>query len=110
MRNTHLKQDKNALYQDIFVDGLPFQVSLKKSYPLEFSRGRYGEEFMPRLMSKRNNINHSFDSQNMKMIAPIYGCQNNCCMYFIYDILVSLIDINSVKNWNNPLFMSSIKS
>ncbi|MGI9530157.1 hypothetical protein [Lutimonas sp.] len=86
MRNTHLEQDKNALYQDIYVDGVPFQASLKKRYPLEFSTGRYKEEFLPRFMSKRNNTNHASDSQNLKMIAPIYGCQDNCCMYLFAEI------------------------
>ncbi|MCP4882235.1 MAG: hypothetical protein GY908_00440 [Flavobacteriales bacterium] len=86
MRNTHLKRNKNALYKDIYVDGMPFQASLKKRYPLEFSTGRYREEFIPRLMSKWNNINHSSEIQNLNIIAPIYGCHDNCCMYLFAEI------------------------
>jgi len=86
MRKTHLKNNKNALYKDLYIDGKPFQQSLKKMYPSEFSRGRYAEEFIPRIISKANNNSNSSDSKHFNMIVPIYGCQNNCCMYLFAEI------------------------
>ncbi len=37
-------------------------------------------------MSKWNNINHSSEIQNLNIIAPIYGCHDNCCMYLFAEI------------------------
>jgi hypothetical protein len=86
MRITHLKNDTSALYKDIYIDGKSFQQSLKKWYPSEFSKGRYKEEFMPKISSKRNSISHFSDLQTHKMIAPVYGCMDNCCIYLFAEI------------------------
>ena len=86
LRKTHLKHDKNALYKDIYVDGKPFQESLKNRYPLEFSKGRYGEEFIPRIAINQNKIDQSSGKRNSNVIAPIYGCHDNCCMYLFAEI------------------------
>ena len=86
MRKTHLKNNKNAFYKDLFIDGKPFQQYLKKMYPLEFSRGRFSEEFMPRITSKGNNNSQHSDSRDFNMIVPIYGCQDNCCLYLFVEI------------------------
>lgn len=86
MRITHLKNDTSALYKDIYIDGKSFQQSLKKWYPSEFSKGRYKEEFMPRIVSKESKQHHHSDHINHNIITPIYGCQDNCCMYVFAEI------------------------
>lgn len=86
MRKTHLKHNKEAIYKDIYIDGRPFQKSLKNKYPSEFSRGRYKEEFIPRIVVNKSKIDQSSGTRNSNVIAPIYGCHDNCCMYLFVEI------------------------
>ena len=82
----HLPQDKQAIYQDIMVNNKPLQALLKQSYRAEFSQGRYRELFIPILRSKA----HLFEQQSNNtesVITPIYGCQDDCCIYVYVELL-----------------------
>lgn len=107
MRKTHLKHNKNAIYKDLYIDGKPFQQSLKKLYPSEFSQGRYSEEFISRIMSKGNNTSHYSDSKNFNMIAPIYGCQDNCCMYLFAEIEYTKSQVKWLRVAQDSVYMGT---
>lgn len=80
LHERHLKIDIHAMYKDLFINGRFFQDELKNTYPEDFTKGRYREEFMPIILPKP----HSFDSQkslNLTNLLPIYGCQDDCCIY-----------------------------
>ena len=90
----HLPQDEQAIYQDIMVNDKPLQALLKQSYQVEFSQGRYRELFMPILLGKA----HPFEQQSNiadTVINPIYGCQDDCCIY----VYVSLTRSDNQVRW-----------
>ncbi len=83
LHNRHLQGNAQALYKDLFINGCFFQDQLKNTYPEEFTKGRYREEFMPITHPKP----HPFDFRNSlksTSLLPVYGCQDDCCIY-LYD-------------------------
>lgn len=86
LRNTHLKFDKNSLFRDIYIDGASLQETLKTRYPLEFSQGRFKEEFIPRLHYKSSRTHASDGDSTKSVITPIYGCLDGCCSYLYTEI------------------------
>jgi len=89
IKTTCLKTDKKALYKDIFVDKEPFQKLLKRSYQKEFSVGRFKEIFIPCLIGSREvsmnfkdlDLKKFLPTTKTKLILPVYGCQDGCCVY-----------------------------
>lgn len=80
LHNRHLQGNAQALYKDLLVNGMFLQDELKTAYPDAFSKGRYRDEFIPVTPSKA----HPFESQkslNPTGLLPVYGCQDDCCIY-----------------------------
>jgi|TARA_B100000767_G_scaffold14638_1_gene13992 hypothetical protein len=96
IKTTCLKTNKEALYKDIFIDDTSFQDLLKENYQKEFSEGRFKEVFIPCLIGSRENsididalrVENFLPTSGKKLILPVYGCQDGCCVY-VY-ILISI--------------------
>jgi len=79
---------------DYFVDHSSLQKQLRYTYKQDFKEGRFKELFMPIL---GRNFSNKLDFQNDKiseiipeddetLIAPIYGCHDNCCIYIFAEV------------------------
>jgi hypothetical protein len=74
---------------DVFIDGYSLQDTLKKSYKVLFSRGRFKQHFMVYLGRVLSDIYHSkkeflqtpIPNEGETTIAPLYGCDDGCCVY-----------------------------
>ena len=97
LRTTHVKDDKNATFKEVYIGGSSFQKSLKHKYPLEFSKGRYREEFIPRLNATVTDRSHSADVKSHAVIAPIYGCMDGCCVYLFAEIEYTKTQVKWVR-------------
>jgi hypothetical protein len=91
---------------DIFIDGCSFQKILKSTFTNEFSTGRFKEFFMPilglnffdKLEFGDDSFSNLVPKENQTLISPIYGCNDDCCVYIFLKI----------SNKNNTIIWESI--
>jgi hypothetical protein len=91
---------------DIFIDGCSFQEILKSTFTNEFSIGRFKEFFMPilglnfsdKLEFEDDAFSNLIPKENQTFISPVYGCNDDCCVYVFLKI----------SNKNNTIFWEGI--
>jgi hypothetical protein len=74
---------------DVFINELSLQQTLKANYNTLFSEGRFKEFFILYLGRMLTDIYHSNDDflqsplpeEGETHIAPLYGCADACCVY-----------------------------
>ena len=79
----------DIMVNDVFIDDLSLQQTLKSNYSNLFSEGRFKEFFMLYLGRTLTDIYHSKDEflqsalpeEGETHIAPLYGCADACCVY-----------------------------
>jgi len=79
----------DIMVDDVFIDDLSLQQTLKSNYSHLFSEGRFKEFFMLYLGRTFTDIYHSKDKflqsplpeEGETHIAPLYGCADACCVY-----------------------------
>ena len=84
LNERHLRIDVYALYKDLVINGRFFQDELRTNFPEDFAKGRYREEFMPITHSKSHPFD-SYKSLDTNYLLPVYGCQDDCCIYIYAD-------------------------
>lgn len=109
-RKTHLKHDENARFKDLFIDGSPFQEYLRQRFPKEFSRGRYREEFVPRLFSNVGDQSIPLNARSNSFIAPVYGCLDGCCAYLFAEIEYSESQVKWLRIAQDSSYLGTDKS
>jgi len=79
---------------DYFVDDRSLQKELRYTYKQAFKEGRFKELFMPilgqnfsnKLDFQNDKISERIPEDNETLIAPIYGCHDDCCIYIFAEV------------------------
>jgi hypothetical protein len=107
----------DIMVDDVFINELSLQQTLKENYNTLFSEGRFKEFFMLYLgrtltdlyHSKNEYLNSALPNDGETHIAPLYGCADSCCVY----IYVKVSRQQSLIHWEqigrNAAFLSPSK-
>ncbi len=79
----------DIMVDDVFIDDLSLQQTLKTNYNALFTEGRFKEFFILYLgrtlsdlyHSKNEYLNTVLPAEGETHIAPLYGCADSCCVY-----------------------------
>ncbi|BAO77592.1 hypothetical protein [Winogradskyella sp. PG-2] len=108
----------DIMVDDVFIDDLSLQHTLKTNYTDLFAQGRFKEFFMLYLgrtlkdlyHSKNEYLNSALPNDGETHIAPLYGCSDSCCVY----LYVKVARQQSLIHWEqigrNAAFLSPSKA
>ena len=86
---TQIIAQSEVKVDDVFINELSLQQTLKSNYTALFSEGRFKHYFILYLGRSISDIYHSKDEflqsplpeDGETHIAPLYGCADACCVY-----------------------------
>ncbi|NRB82882.1 MAG: hypothetical protein HRU49_03780 [Winogradskyella sp.] len=92
-----------VMVDDIFIDGISLQKTLKTDYNELFAKGRFKESFILYLGRTLSDLYHSKDKflqsplpiEGQTHISPLYGCADSCCVY----LYVKVTRQQSIVHW-----------
>lgn len=77
------------MIDDVFINNISLQKTLKKKHSALFAQGRFKEFFILYLgrtfsdiyHSKKEYLNSALPHEGETHITPLYGCADSCCVY-----------------------------